>query len=208
MLCPSIDVILAMRKGLLPEPEKTNVAAHISTGCSSCAEKQRLLTDLLSLDGSSDFPESTHYRSTPQFRAAGTPPPETNRIPAQLIFDRFVPSRSLDARWTAMSAANRQTLYRAAIYDLDIRVEQLGGESLWRLIGQVSSRQHPNTGSSGRKARLFRLEPESGSAHARQTFIDSRGIFHMRNVQSGRYDLVVEVLEGELFIHALSCELK
>src|SRR5215831_1814723 len=122
MACISLDEILALIRGTIDPDQKAAAQAHISSGCKTCAENHRWLTEMLAVterDDSFDFSEETIAWSVAQFKAASASAPSKMQILARLIFDNLLPVRIVEVRSMAAPAVSRQMLYQAGGYDVD-----------------------------------------------------------------------------------------
>lgn len=201
MACPSLEELLGLIQETLESRTKTEVANHLST-CSKCGENQRWLSQILDLtttDESFDFPEDVIQWSVAQFKAAGASEPTRMQIFAKLVFDNLLPAQALEVRSTAPPAGTRQMLYNAGNYDVDIRIEQLPDMNSFHLIGQIMTAG--NTGSQ-LEGLVIRL---TGGASDAAAVTDARGMFHLRSIKPGEYDLIINVPEGDLVINAITC---
>jgi len=201
MACPSLEELLGLIQETLEGTTKTAIANHLST-CSKCEENQRWLAQILDLtatDESFDFPEDVIQWSVAQFKTAGASEPSRMQIFAKLVFDNLLPARALEVRSTAPPAGTRQMLYNAGNYDVDIRIEQLADINSFHLIGQIMAAG--NTGSQ-LESLIIRLRGGAGYASA---VTDARGMFHLRSIKPGEYDLIINVPEGDIVINAITC---
>ena len=201
MACPSLEELLGMIQKTLEDRTKTEVANHLST-CSKCGENQRWLSELLNLtatDESFDFPEDVIHWSVAQFKAASASAPSRLQIFAKLVFDNLLPAQALQVRSTAAPAGTRQMLYNAANYDVDIRIEQSPDTNSFHLIGQIMAAGNTGLQLEGLILRL------TGTTSDASAVTDTRGMFHVRGIKPGTYDLIIDVPEGELVINAITC---
>ena len=201
MGCPSLEELLGLIQETLESRTQTEIASHLST-CSKCEENQRWLSqmlDLTAMDESSDFPEDVIQWSVAQFKAAGATEPSRMQIFAKLVFDNLLHARALEVRSSAPPAGTRQMLYNAGNYDVDIRIEQLPDMNSFHLIGQIMAAA--NTGLQ-LEGLIIRLTGEASDASA---VTDGRGMFHLRSIKPGEYDLIINVPEGDIVINAITC---
>jgi len=201
MACPSLEELLGLIQETTAGRTKTEIAKHLST-CSECAENQRWLSEMLALtatDESFDFPEDVIHWSVAQFRAASASAPSRMQIFAKLVFDNLLPARAIEVRSAAPPSGTRQMLYKAGNYDVDIRVEQLPDVNSFHLIGQIIAAGNTGLALEGLTVRL------TGGASDTSSVTDARGMFHLRSIKPGDYDLIVNVTEGDLVINAITC---
>jgi hypothetical protein len=201
MGCPSLEDLLGLIQGRLEGGTKTEIENHLPT-CSSCEEKRRWLSQMLDLtatDESFDFPEDVIHWSVAQFKAASANAPSRIQILAKLVFDNLQPAQAIEVRSAAPPAGTRQMLYNAGNYDVDIRIEQLPDVDSFHLIGQIMAAG--NTGSS-LEGLIIRL---TGRARDASAVTDARGMFHLRSIKPGEYDLIITVPEGDVVINGITC---
>jgi hypothetical protein len=201
MGCPSLEELLGLIQGTLDGRTKTDIARHLST-CSECEENHGWLSQMLDLtatDESFDFPEDVIHWSVAQFKAAGASAPSRMQILARLVFDNLLPARAIEVRSTAPPAGTRQMLYSAGNYDVDIRIEQLPDMNSFLLIGQIMAAGNAGLELAGLTVHL------TGGPSVAAALTDARGMFHLRSIKPGEYDLIIDVPEGDLVINAITC---
>jgi hypothetical protein len=187
---------------------KAGLQAHMSSGCETCAENHRWLTELVAVtakDDSFDFLEETIAWSVAQFRAASAAAPSRRQILAKLIFDNILPLRTVEVRSMAAPAVSRQMLYQAGGFDIDLRIEQLEGTSMILILGQIASAGKKPGELAGMSVELARHGSGSGQEDQKRTETDTRGMFRLRDVTPGQYDLIIHIPEGDLSINAITC---
>lgn len=207
MACAPLEDLLALIQGTLEAEPKALVEAHMSSGCGTCAENYRWLTTMLAVtaeDDSFEFSEETIQWSVAQFKAASAALPSKKQILAQLIFDNLLPARPVEVRSMAAPTISRQVLYQAGVYEVDLRFEQFEATGAIVILGQIVS--------TGKKAgELAGLSVEmrnasgAGPEDGKHTETDSRGLFRLRDVTPGEYDIIIHVPEGELSINGITC---
>ena len=208
MPCATLEDMLALIRGTLEPAAKAGLEAHMSSGCRPCAENHRWLTEMLAVmakDDSFDFSEETIAWSVAQFKAASALTPSRIQILAQLVFDNLLPGRPVEVRSMAAPAVSRQMLYQAAGYDVDVRVEQFEATSSVLVLGQVVSTGKKPGELAGLSVEMVRHGVGPGQEDRKQTQTDARGMFRLRDITPGEYDIVIRVPEGELSIHAITC---
>jgi hypothetical protein len=201
MGCPSLEELLGLIQETLEGRTKTEIASHVTT-CSKCEENQRWLSQILNLaatDESFDFPEDVIQWSVAQFKAASSTAPSRMQILAKLVFDNLLPAQAMEVRSTAPPAGIRQMLYNAGNYDVDIRIEQLPDLNSFHLIGQIMAAENTGAQLEGLIVRL------TGGASDASAVTDARGMFHLRSIKPGEYDLSINLPEGDLVINAITC---
>src|SRR5262249_29974566 len=89
----------------------------------------------------------------------------------------------------------RESLYRAAGYDIDLKFVLLDDNNKERLIGQILSEQETGTEPTQFKVQLLRHGSVVDTTNA-----DDTGEFMFAQLISGTYDLKVFVRDGEINI--------
>jgi hypothetical protein len=207
MACVSLDEILALIRGDIAPAEKAAAQAHIS-GCRTCEENYRWLMRMLAVtvrDDSFDFSEETIAWSVAQFRAASASASSKIQILARLVFDSLLPVRAVEVRSMAAPGVSRQMLYQGGGYDVDLRLEQFEAENTIFILGQiVSTRKKPDE-LAGLSVEMTRRGSTFGQLDNRTAETDGRGMFRLRDIAPGEYDIVIRLPEGEFSIHAITC---
>ena len=206
MTCATLDELLALIQGTADVAARAGIQAHMSSGCKTCAENHGWLTQMLAVtskDDSFNFSEETIGWSVAQFKAASASAPTKMQILARLVFDNLLPSRPIEVRSMAAPAVSRQMLYQAAGYEVDLRVEQFESSNAILVLGQiVSTAKKPNE-LAGLSVEMTRSG--SGQQDKKQSETDARGMFRLRDVTPGEYDIVIHVPEGDISINAITC---
>ncbi len=208
MACVPLDDLLALIRGTIEAGTKALVEAHMSSGCVTCAENYRWLTAMLSVtaeDNSFDFSEEAIQWSVAQFKAASAAMPSKKQILARLIFDNLLPARPVEVRSMAAPAISRQVLYQAGAYEVDLRLEQLEAASAIVILGQIVSTEKKSGGLAGLSVEMALYTSGAGHEDTKQTETDSRGMFRLRDVTPGEYDIIIHVPEGDLLINGITC---
>jgi hypothetical protein len=132
-------------RGLVAGEERTQMQAHLQSGCRKCRQLSdftaRLTATCTSL-AADNIPESTVRLARAIFPVRVPDLPRRgNRLPIELIFDSFlVPSPvGLRATWQV----GWQGLYRAGDCSVDLRIEPELKSSRAAVIGQVTNHVRP-----------------------------------------------------------------
>jgi hypothetical protein len=208
MACATLEDMFALTRGTMDAASKAGIQAHMSSGCKTCAENYRWLTELLAAaaeDDSFDFSEETIAWSVAQFRAASATAPSKIQILARLVFDNLLPDRTIEVRSMAAPAVSRQMLYQAGDYDVDVRLEQFEAALSILILGQIVNKAKKAGELAGLSVEMTRHG--SGSVQEDKKFAetDTRGMFRLRDVTPGEYDIVIHVPEGDVSIYAITC---
>jgi hypothetical protein len=110
----------------------------------------------------------------------------------------------------AAPAVSRQMLYQAGSYDVDLRLEQVEGTSSILILGQIATAGKKPGELGGLRVELTRhksgaIEEHPPEEDKKETDTDSRGMFRLRDVTPGEYDIVIHVPDGDLSINAITC---
>jgi hypothetical protein len=199
MNCPSFESLVDFVDKRLAEPEAARVAAHLATGCGLCDEttswyeRVRLTADA---DDSTEPPSWVFKRAVRIFVTQPRSPRLVQRIGdaiASLIFDSF--SRPALVGIRATETANRQLLYRANDYSIDLQVTALEHSSA-DLTGQILKEGGEEFDSvCGLKLELARAGNVIASA-----VTNDIGEFKVSGIEHGVYDLQVELSEGKITV--------
>jgi hypothetical protein len=199
MNCPSFESLVDFVDKRLAEPEAARVAAHLDTGCGLCDEttswyeRVRLTADA---DDSTEPPSWVFKRAVRIFVTQPRSPRLVQRIGdaiASLIFDSF--SRPALVGIRATETANRQLLYRANDYSIDLQVTALEHSSA-DLTGQILKEGGEEFDSvCGLKLELARAGNVIASA-----VTNDIGEFKVSGIEHGVYDLQVELSEGKITV--------
>ena len=208
MTCATLDELLALIQGTADVAARAGIQAHMSSGCKTCAENHGWLTQMLAVtskDDSFNFSEETIGWSVAQFKAASASAPTKMQILARLVFDNLLPSRPIEVRSMAAPAISRQMLYQAGDYDVDLRLEQFEASLSILILGQIANKAKKAGELAGWSVELTRRGTGSAQEHKKYAETDTRGMFRLRDVTPGEYDIVIHVPEGDLSIHAITC---
>ena len=208
MACPPIEEILRFIQGSLEPNSKAVIDAHFATGCGPCQESRRWLNEVFSVtaqDDSFDFKEEAIQWSVAQFKALSGMSPLRKRLPARLLFDNLMPRQALEVRSTAPPMAGRQMLFRAGSYDVDLRIELVEESATTLIIGQVVNAALLPLNLVGLIVRLVPHGADRATDQEYQTETDSRGMFRLRGMTPGSYDLIINTSDGDLWIDAITC---
>jgi hypothetical protein len=105
----------------------------------------------------------------------------------------------------AAPAVSRQMLYQAGGFDIDLRMEQLEGTNVILILGQIASAGTKPGELAGLSVELARHSSGFGQEDQKRTETDARGMFRLRDVTPGQYDLIIHLPEGDLSINAITC---
>jgi hypothetical protein len=209
MTCPSLEELPQFVRGSLQGGGRANIEAHLAAGCGQCAANRRWLDDLLTVtarDDSFEFSEETIQWSVAQFKAAAGMAPSRAQLLARLVFDNLIPAAA-GLRSATAAAGSRQMLFQAGGYEVDLRIEPQEGSAAVLIIGQIVSAGRPVSELAGLPVRVVPVGTPAGprTGEEKRTETDARGMFRLRGVPAGDYDMIIDVSEGEFSIHAITC---
>ena len=202
MKCPNFEQLIDYLDNRLEGAQASRVADHLATGCTDCGEIREWfaqLRDTVSSDDSVAPPAWVFKRAIRIFDTERHSPKLAERIGnaiAALIFDSFARPALAGVRST--ETANRQLLYRAEDYGIDLQIlpaEQNHAD----LIGQVLRENDPTFESVAGLTLRFAREGKA----LLSTVTDERGEFKINGIKQGVYDLQIELPEGSISVAEL-----
>jgi hypothetical protein len=197
MRCPSFEQLIDSFDNALSEPDATRVAAHLASGCPACNETRDWYQQLRNVTASDDsvappawvFKRAVRISDRALYRR--NPGTTIGDLIASLVFDSF--ARPTLAGVRSMETVNRQLLYRAGDYSIDLQIvpsERARAE----LIGQVLKESDPGFKSVS--------SLKLNGARAGRVFFsattDDKGEFRISGIEQGVYDLQIESAEGSI----------
>lgn len=203
MSCPGFARLIDYLDGRLSSELAVEVAAHIATGCSRCAEDsawyERVKT-VAALDDTTEPPPWVLKRAVKVFettRERAGVKAALGRLAAVLIFDSRNRPQLSGVRLT--EAADRQLLYRAGDYTVDLQIASID-ERCSRLSGQaLKEGEFKFESVAGLKVFLVREEETTQSVVA-----NNFGEFTFPDVADGQYDLRIEAGDVNITIAGLT----
>jgi hypothetical protein len=202
MKCPKFEQLVDYLDNRLTETESATVSAHLAAGCPSCAETRAWYERVRAVTASDESTEPPTWVLKRAVRIFGTQrdrPRLVERIGeavASLVFDSFARPAMAGVRST--ETTNRQLLYRAGDYNIDLQVAP-SDQSRADLIGQVL-REGETTFES---VSGLRLEIALGVGKRYSAVTDAMGEFKIVGMDCGTYDLRVELPEGSITVPQL-----
>ena len=199
MNCPSFERLVDFLDKRLEEAEAATVATHIATGCAVCTETTGWYERVRVVAASDDSvapPSWVFKRALRIFDTQHHRPRLSERIGqaiASLVFDSFARPALAGVRSTETS--NRQLLYRAGDYSVDLQIAP-SEHAHADLIGQVLKEGEASFESvSGLKLEITRSGKIVFSA-----VTDEMGEFKVNGIEHGMYDLRVQLSEGSITV--------
>ncbi len=202
MNCPSFKNLIAYLDGETVEASNEALAAHLDSGCAKCAASRQWYESVKAIaasDLAKDAPQWVLKRALKLFE---TPTTRGNciesfgRLIASLVFDSLAGPALAGAR--SVAAADRQLLYRANHYSIDLQLAALA-ETGAELTGQILREGEFKFESvSGLELTLVREGRKILS-----TMTNKFGEFSMATLEVGEYDLQIETDEISITVVGL-----
>ncbi|HST23625.1 MAG TPA: zf-HC2 domain-containing protein [Blastocatellia bacterium] len=202
MKCPKFEQLVDYLDNRLTEAESAPVRSHLATDCQTCAETRAWYASVHAITASDESIEPPTWvvkRAVRIFETQHNRPRLVERIGqavASLVFDSFARPAVSGVRST--ETTNRQLLYRAGDYSIDLQVAP-SDQSRADLIGQVL-REGETTFES---VSGLRLEIARSGKPSYSTVTDAMGEFKISAMDCGMYDLRVELSEGSITVPQL-----
>jgi hypothetical protein len=202
MKCPSFEHLLDYLDGLLTPSETARIEGHLAAGCHQCHEYRQWYEGVRAITASDDSeapPPWVLKRALRIFEARLTRPriaARVGQLVASLVFDSM--ARPALAGTRSTESANRQLLYRAGDYSVDLQIAastQTSGD----LLGQVLREGEVAFDSVAG----LKLELAAEGRPSRSAVTDQMGEFTINQIECGVYDLRIEMPEGSVTIPGL-----
>jgi len=202
MKCPNFERLIDFLDNQLGRDEAARVSTHLATGCKPCLEARdwyERVRQITASDESIEPPSWVFKRAVRIFENPSSRPRLVERIGqaiASLVFDSL--ARPAIAGVRSAETTNRQLLYRAGDYSIDLQLAPAEHQRA-DLIGQILKEGEAAFESvSG-----LRLEITRGSEPVFSTVSDEMGGFKISGVDYGLYDLRIEVDDGSITVPGL-----
>jgi hypothetical protein len=201
MKCPGFEQVIDYLDGKLMAVAAERVAAHLASDCAACTETRTWYEGVRQVAASDDTvaPPAWVFKQAVRIFDTARRPRLGERIGeaiARLVFDSFARPQLAGIRST--ETANRQLLYRAGDFSIDLQVAP-STEAQGELVGQVLREGEANFESVAN----LRLEIARGNERPHATVTDERGEFKFSDVDYGSYDLRIELADGQITIPRL-----
>jgi hypothetical protein len=190
----AIDQWADFTRGLIACEERTQMQAHLQSGCQKCRELSDFTTKLTITCASlatDPVPESTVRLARAIFPVrVHDRPKRGNRLPIELIFDSFlVPSPvGLRATWQV----GWQGLYRAGDCSVDLRIEPELKSSRAAVIGQITNHVLPELEMGNLPVCL-----KAGKLVVAETLSNRFGEFQMEYEQQSQLKLCINLRDSK-----------
>ena len=205
MSCPGFERVIDYLDGLLESEQAVEVAAHFAGACSLCAADRAWYERVKMVASSDDTVEPPPWvlkraaRLFATLRARAGVRAALGRLVASLVFDSQ--TRPMPAGVRLTETADRQLLYRAGDYTVDLQIASIDAGA--RLSGQVL-KEGEFKFESVAGLKIVLLSEEEQSAEEQSAVANSFGEFTLPSVGCGRYDLRIEAGDGDITIVGLN----
>lgn len=201
MKCPGFDQLIDYCEGLLTSRDAQLVAAHLETGCEKCAVNRQWYERVRAIAARDDTvapPPWVLMRALKLFgreRAQDEAVDSFGRTVALLIFDSL--SQPALAEVRSAEVSNRQLLYRAGQYSIDLQI------ALDRSIGELTGQVLRESESGFDSVTELPVDLFSGGEKLHSTVTNEVGKFTIKTVSVGEYDLLIETRVGLITVPQL-----
>lgn len=202
MTCPGFERLIDHLDGRLTGSDNDRISAHLATGCRMCGETRTWYVSLKSIvtsDDSCEPPPWVLKRAVRMFETERARTRLVDRVRdkiASLVFDSLTRPALVGVRST--ETANRQLLYRAGAYSIDLQVAP-SDQSRADLTGQVLKEGEAAFESVAGLSLALSREDEPVCT----VTTNEMGEFKIKSIRQGEYDLSVETPEGSINIQGL-----
>jgi hypothetical protein len=201
MNCPAFEQVIDYLDGKLTPAQTERVAAHLASDCAACAATRTWYERLRAVTASDDTVAPPAWVAKQAVRIFDTArrPRFVERLGqaiATLVFDSFARPQLAGIRST--ETANRQLLYRAGDYSIDLQIAP-ATDGRGDLIGQVLREGESTFESVGN----LRLDIARDNQPLYSTVTDQMGEFKISEIDYGTYDLRIELADGRITIPEL-----
>ena len=185
-------------RGLVEESVRVAMEHHLASGCRTCRRTAELVSKLVVAAGNDSRVQVPQYALRCAQAIFILQRPErvqiSPSIPARLLYDSF--REPLPAGVRTQQRLNRQTLYQAGDYSLDLRLEKEPGSPRVALVGQIQNRKEPGSHLGSVPVLLL-----SGKQIVAQAVSNSLGEFQMEYTPTKRLRLYARVRQARKRTH-------
>ena len=202
MPCPGFAELIDYLDGALSKEQTAAIAEHLAAGCANCAadrnwyERVRLLA---ATDDSVPPPLwvlkrglrvfDSEWKKVPRSAASG-------HVIASLVYDSMFKLGAAGVR--SADAFNRQLLYRAAGYSVDVQLSRFAG-SRAGLAGQILD----DRGAGFESVTNLNWELIQGEQLIGSAVTNKFGEFGVDGLEEGEYELRIQSHEGNIILSGL-----
>jgi hypothetical protein len=195
MRCPSFERLLDYLDQRLDARETERIVLHLSTGCKECGATQTWYVQIRLIAANDDCVEPPAWVIKRAFRIFETQRPRLaerlGQAIASLVFDSL--ARPAVAGVRSTETTNRQLLYNAGDYSIDLQVAP-SGQTGAQLAGQILREGE----TSFESVANLKLELSIAGKRVSEVSTNEMGEFIIGGIEQGIYDLRVETPEGSL----------
>jgi hypothetical protein len=195
MRCPSFEKLLDYLDGKLAAKEAEGVATHLSSGCMHCSANRDWYTQVTTLAVGDESVEPPAWITKRALRIFETQKPglveRLAKAIARLTFDSFARPAVVGVRST--ETTNRQLLYNAGAYSIDLQVAPLSGGRA-DLAGQILCEAETSFESVAGLA--LELIGKDHKIHRAST--NKMGEFTINGLKQGVYNLNIKTSAGNI----------
>jgi hypothetical protein len=199
MPCPGFAVLIDYLDGALSKDETAAISEHLASGCVECAADRNWYERVRSLAAADDSvlpPLWVLKRGLRVFDLARAQVPRSSssgHLIASLVYDSMFKLGAAGVR--SADAFNRQLLYRAAGYSVDVQLSRSAGARAG-VVGQILDERAAGFGSvSSLSWELIRGDRLIGSA-----VTNKFGEFGVDGLDEGEYELRIQAHEGSIVL--------
>lgn len=205
MECPGFERLVDYLERRLSKEESNSIEAHIYSGCVQCAESERWYRRVAEITAGDDSVEPPSWVLKRALRLFADERPERRfarrlkELAASLVFDSFARAAMAGAR--AAGSADRQLLYTADDYNIDLRISLVESSGA-SVIGQILKKSDERFESvSGLQLELILDGEEVFSG-----ITSPSGEFAIQHVKRGDYDLRIETFDASITLYGLPAQ--
>ena len=129
----------------VPSDQHKRMQAHLQVGCSKCEKLKALLfrfATICSREASYQIPRLAEQQVKAMIALAKAPRSILQRVWASLVYDSMNDPQPVGVRGTHQ--INRQVLFHAGDYSVDLRFEHEKGSASMVLVGQIANQKTPD----------------------------------------------------------------
>jgi hypothetical protein len=133
-------------RNTVPQERQERMLAHLQYGCSKCEKVKGILSKFAAIckrEDTYNVPRFAEQQVKAMMGLAKAPRPSTlQHILASLIYDSVSAPQPVGVRGTHQ--INRQVLFQAGDYSVDLRFEHEKGSASMVLVGQIANQKSPD----------------------------------------------------------------
>jgi len=198
---PTFETLLDFLENRLPKALVDQVTAHLALPCAACQGEIEGMRDVLQLLRDEHLSEPSSVAVQRAVRLFGRfyerpPSDERPRLIARLLFDNLLVPGAASVRGIENE---RQLLYRAEDFDIDLQIADEGSQGPLRLLGQVMTLADDLSQVRGGLVRLTLEDDVAASATT-----DELGTFTFQAIAPGDYELWLDLPQVKIWVPHLT----